>query len=160
MKLRNLSKIVAITALAISVTACGGGKSTAEKAAATAGSAPTSEAQREAAALPLGQAAPINIKCGAVKPVWVNLNTKAYHEAGDPYYGRTKHGQYMCPSQAAAQGYHRAGTQHKGASESGAMSTQGGAMTNESGAMAGSTKHHKKHGAENEMESPNPYATP
>lgn len=47
--------------------------------------------------------------CGAVKPVWVNMNSKAYHEPGDPYYGKTKHGEYMCPSQAKAQGYHPAG---------------------------------------------------
>jgi hypothetical protein len=47
--------------------------------------------------------------CGAVQAVWVNLNTKAYHEPGDPYYGKTKHGEYLCPSQAKAQGFHPAG---------------------------------------------------
>lgn len=47
--------------------------------------------------------------CGAVKAVWVNLHTKVYHEPGDPAYGKTKHGEYLCPSQAVAQGFHRAG---------------------------------------------------
>lgn len=47
--------------------------------------------------------------CGAVKAVWVNLNTKVYHEPGDPAYGKTKRGEYLCPSQAVAQGFHRAG---------------------------------------------------
>jgi hypothetical protein len=47
--------------------------------------------------------------CGAVKAVWVNLNTKVYHEPGDPAYGKTKHGEYLCPSQAVAQGFHKAG---------------------------------------------------
>lgn len=47
--------------------------------------------------------------CGAVQPVWVNLKTKVYHEPGDPAYGNTKHGEYLCPSQATAQGFHAAG---------------------------------------------------
>ncbi|HZY95695.1 MAG TPA: hypothetical protein VFE35_01200 [Candidatus Cybelea sp.] len=47
--------------------------------------------------------------CGAVQAVWVNLNTKVYHEPGDPVYGKTKHGEYLCPSQAQAQGFRPAG---------------------------------------------------
>jgi hypothetical protein len=47
--------------------------------------------------------------CGAVQPVWVNLKTKVYHEPGDPAYGNTKHGEYLCPSQATAQGFRPAG---------------------------------------------------
>jgi hypothetical protein len=56
--------------------------------------------------------------CGAVEPVWVNLNTKVYHEQGDPAYGTTKHGEYLCPSQAKAQGFRRAGGAHHKASSS------------------------------------------
>jgi hypothetical protein len=47
--------------------------------------------------------------CGAVQAVWVNLNTKVYHEPGDPVYGKTKHGEYLCPSQAQAQGFRPVG---------------------------------------------------
>jgi len=50
--------------------------------------------------------------CGAVSPVWVNLNSKVYHEPDDPVYGKTKHGEYLCPNQAKAQGFRKAGT-HK-----------------------------------------------
>jgi hypothetical protein len=47
--------------------------------------------------------------CGAVQPVWVNLRTKKYHEPGDPAYGHTKHGEYVCPSRARQQGFVPAG---------------------------------------------------
>lgn len=107
-------------AAAVLVTAgCGGGKTS---TTTTAVAQPTTEAARETAALPLTQAAavPTDVKCGAVKPVWVNIRSKAYHEPDDPYYGRTKNGKYMCPSEAAAQGYHAAGTRthHKKAKPS------------------------------------------
>jgi hypothetical protein len=44
--------------------------------------------------------------------VWVNITKKTYHEPSDPYYGRTKHGQYMCKAAAEAAGYHAAGMHH------------------------------------------------
>ncbi|MGB8519845.1 MAG: hypothetical protein WCD38_06730 [Candidatus Tumulicola sp.] len=47
--------------------------------------------------------------CGAVKAVWANVSSKVYHEPGDPYYGKTKHGMYLCPSQAKAEGYRASG---------------------------------------------------
>ena len=73
-----------------------------------------SESQRESAALPQANVAPVpaGLNCGATQPVWVNLHTKAWHEPGDPYYGRTKNGAYMCASDAAAKGYHAAGAHH------------------------------------------------
>jgi hypothetical protein len=43
--------------------------------------------------------------CGAVAPVWVNLNTKVYRVAGERGYGRGQHGEYLCPAQARAQGF-------------------------------------------------------
>jgi hypothetical protein len=51
---------------------------------------------------------PPSLNCGAVQPVWVNLKTKVYHEPSDPFYGKTKSGEYLCPSQAKAQGFHAA----------------------------------------------------
>lgn len=119
--------------LLVGVAACGGGKS-AENAANTAASAAGNAAGNamNSASNAAGNAmnsAGNTMKsmkngaenamggdemgkmpnCGAVKPVWVNLNSKAYHEPGDPYYGKTKHGEYLCPSQAKAQGFHPAG---------------------------------------------------
>lgn len=101
---------VALAALA----ACGSSTSTTSTTTVVASAAPTTEAQRETAALPMNAAAPVpsGLNCGAVKPVWVNLNTKAYHGPDDPYYGKTKNGKYECPAQAVADGYHAAGATH------------------------------------------------
>ncbi len=139
--------------LRVALAACGGGKSsnttsTSSQAAPMA----TTEAERENAMLPTGAIAaiPASVNCGAVKPVWVNLHSKAYHEAGDPYYGRTKHGQYMCPAQAMAQGYHAAGT-HNGAM-----------MNANAGTMSGSKRHHHHHmgsSMSSGSESPAPVST-
>jgi len=52
---------------------------------------------------------PADLNCGAVKPVWVNTKTHVYHEPSDMMYGRTKSGQYMCPSAAKAEGDHPSG---------------------------------------------------
>ena len=79
----------------IGLAACGGGKSSDQNGSNNAGSTAASSAK-----VP---------NCGAVKAVWVNLNTKVYHEPGDQYYGNTKNGEYLCPSQAKAQGFHAAG---------------------------------------------------
>jgi hypothetical protein len=57
---------------------------------------------------------PSNLDCGSAKPVWVNTHTHVYHVAGDPVYGRTKHGAYMCPQEARTAGYHAAGAGHMG----------------------------------------------
>src|SRR5690348_5885817 len=46
---------------------------------------------------------------GADKVVWGNSSSKAYHVAGDKYFGHTKHGSYMCLPDAQAKGYHLAG---------------------------------------------------
>jgi hypothetical protein len=42
--------------------------------------------------------------------VWVNLaGSKAYHMSGNRYYGKTKHGAFMCQKEADQQGFHAAG---------------------------------------------------
>lgn len=134
------SRTIAASALLamIALAGCGGGKSSTTAATAV----PTTEAQRETAALPLAGAAPMpaGMNCGATKPVWVNMHTKAYHEAGDPYYGKTKNGQYMCASAAVAAGYHLAGTRHKGVNAA-ATDESGNAMATPAGKKH---KHHKK----------------
>lgn len=147
MKLRTLSNVVAIALLGVSLAACGGSKTSTSTTTQQTVATPNNGAE-----VPMGAMAPVNVNCGAVKPVWVNLSSKAYHEPGDPWYGRSKHGQYMCPSQAAAQGYHPAGARHKGM-QSG---YGGGAKPGyETGTMPPSMRHHRRG-----MESPSPDATP
>jgi hypothetical protein len=126
--------IVLLTLLGITLsglTACSGKSNTAaNNAAQTAGGAMGSAAKNAAqgasnaaggAAGAMGNAAngaaggamgamTGKPNCGAVQPVWVNLKTKVYHEPGDPVYGTTKHGEFLCPAQAKAQGFRRART--------------------------------------------------
>ena len=97
---------------ALLLAGCGGGSSSSSN---TQGASPvaTTEAQREQMALPTKTAAPVpsDLKCKD-EIVWVNLHTKAYHEPGDPYYGRSRTGKYMCKAAADAAGYHLAGAMH------------------------------------------------
>jgi hypothetical protein len=42
--------------------------------------------------------------------VWASLGkSKAYHLSGNRYYGKTKHGAYMCQKEADRSGFHLAG---------------------------------------------------
>lgn len=111
-----------IAALALAVlAACGGGKGASSGSATTAATA--GGAIANSAAAPMGGVSssgnamapgtfatiPPTLQCGAVQPVWVNTTTHVYHLAKDPLYGRSKHGTYMCPSAAKAQGDKPAG---------------------------------------------------
>jgi competence protein ComEA len=49
--------------------------------------------------------------------VWANPESKIYHKAGDRYYGKTKHGQWMTEQQAIAAGYRAAKTAEKKGTE-------------------------------------------
>lgn len=66
--------------------------------------------QRELDAIPAASLAPIpnTLSCDEKEPVWVNRRRGVYHVAGDPFYGRTKHGSYMCKQDALKAGYRRA----------------------------------------------------
>jgi hypothetical protein len=54
------------------------------------------------------------LKPGAVRTppaagmVWVNPDTKIFHKPGDPWYGKTKHGEWMNPAAALKAGYQEA----------------------------------------------------
>lgn len=43
--------------------------------------------------------------CPADVVVWLNTNSGIWHEKGMRWYGRTKHGAYVCRKEAAAAGY-------------------------------------------------------
>ena len=48
--------------------------------------------------------------CPGDTVVWVNLGgSKAYHTNDDKYYGKTKHGAYMCQKEADQSGFHAGG---------------------------------------------------
>lgn len=48
--------------------------------------------------------------CPADTLVWVNLGgSKAFHTAGDRFYGKTRHGAYMCQKEAEQTGFHAPG---------------------------------------------------
>jgi hypothetical protein len=90
-------------AAVLSLSACGGGKSK------SAGGAEATAAASMQPGMPAATSGSIP-DCGSVQAVWVNLKTKVYHEPGDPRYGKTKHGEYLCPAQAQERGFHAAGT--------------------------------------------------
>ena len=75
----------------------------ASKPATPAAAAPMSHAASKAAAA----AAPNSGDIASAKAkglVWVNLNTKVYHAAGDKEYGVTKNGKFMTEAEAKAAG--------------------------------------------------------
>src|SRR5450631_2020992 len=95
---RILSCLAAVCAATI-VAGCGGSggnSSTATPGATGVSPAAMAGSQHGAMGKPLGQAAPVpaGLQCTGDVVVWVNLKSKAYHEAADPYFGRTKNGKY------------------------------------------------------------------
>lgn len=83
--------VLALIALA-GLSACRSGKPS--NAAATQTAAPAAGAARST---------PLN--CGGESPVWTIQGPKVYLLPGDRLYGKTKHGEYLCLSQAQSQGY-------------------------------------------------------
>ena len=162
MKYVRSVRLVASFAACVALAACGGGSS---NTGATPAAAPTatSVAFGEQNALPLAVAArvPSGLKCSNEDIVWANMHTKAFHDPGDPYYGKTRNGAYMCRNTALAQGYHPAGQRHThmNSSNSGNMNsgnTNSGNMNNMmmSPAPSGAPAHHRHHRGTNPEPSP------
>ena len=99
--------------------------------------------------------------------VWANSRTKVYHMPGTPRYGKTKHGKFLCMSQATSMGFHAAKRESMSGSN-GSMGRSGsmgapGAMASP-GMMDDSThhmgKHHKKHRSMMNGDAPSTHLTP
>jgi hypothetical protein len=132
--------LVASLAAGAALVGCGGGSS---NTGATPAASPTATSviEGEQRALPLAVAArvPSGLKCANEDIVWANMHTKAYHDPGDPYYGKTRNGVYMCRDTANAQGFHPAGQRHRHMNSENATSAP--AATPE----PTPTPHHRRH---------------
>jgi hypothetical protein len=112
------SLFVAALAVTLVLTGCGGGKkssnatTTTNAVAASPAVSPggAGESSYGGVGAATAQPVPANLHCGAVAPVWANTRTHVYHVSSDPLYGRTMHGEYICPQTAASEGYHKAGS--------------------------------------------------
>ncbi|WP_419730047.1 hypothetical protein [Lichenicola sp.] len=71
-----------------------------------AGAPANTGAGKSAHASRRGVAATPDISCPGDAVVWVNPRSKAYHMQGDSFFGRTKHGSFMCKKAADAAGDH------------------------------------------------------
>ena len=99
----SLAAIVALPVGASQAALFGFGKKPAATAIAPTGATTANEYNTESAA---------KKHCGSGKPVvWANLNTKVFHFAGNKEYGTTKHGAYMCETDATTAGFHAAKTE-------------------------------------------------
>jgi hypothetical protein len=85
-------------------------------AARAAAPAPTSLASNQFSSEQTAKA-----HCPGDTIVWANLgSSRAYHLSGDRYYGKTKHGAYMCQKEADQAGFHAAGRRPSKAAAKGA----------------------------------------
>jgi hypothetical protein len=119
---RTLCATFAIAALlmfGLAASGCGGGSNSGQNAANTPATAAGQAMNAMSAQAPI----PAGLQC-KTRIVWVNLSTRVYHEQGDPWYGRTHNGEYMCLAEANLKGYHLAGSGAGGSMGSG-MSAQG-----------------------------------
>jgi hypothetical protein len=99
--------IAALLTLSLAVSGCGPGSNSGQNAANTAATAAGQAMNAMSGPAPI----PAGLKC-KTQIVWVNLSSRVYHEQGDPWYGRTHNGEYMCLAEANLKGYHLAGSHH------------------------------------------------
>jgi hypothetical protein len=86
---RGVLVTLPLIALTVALAACGGNKSSGGNASHAASSPAPAPA----------------LSCNGESPVWVLRGPKVYLVSDDRLYGKTRHGQYLCLSQAQAEGY-------------------------------------------------------
>src|SRR5215469_1462275 len=86
-----------------------GAQTTPSRSAASAHSTTNATAGASLAANQFPSESVAKSHCPADTIVWVNLSgSKAYHTEADRYYGKTKHGAFMCQKDADQSGFHAA----------------------------------------------------
>ncbi len=106
---------------ALLIAGCSGSNSSDSSTSASTDQTGGMQSQGYHGAPPLAVAVPVpkSLKCTDAV-VWVNKTRNSYHVAGDPYFGRTQSGEYMCLAAATAAGYHAAGVHHWHSGQAGA----------------------------------------